>query len=153
MKKNGKTIFLIICSILVILIALFIIFSTLYINRLDKVVTDDDKQVEALCQIYEYFLKEYDDCNIVLDESAFRNFKTNEKFNDENIEKLKQYEKTIPDSQKSYTLFVSGSPYVNIINLMLKNNNNSQAYQQQFSLKPGLFKITFKARETMVMVN
>ncbi len=149
MNSKIRTVILFIC----ILLAIIVIFGVFYIIRTNKVLTDEDKQVEVLCQIYDYFLKEYDDSNIALDESAFRNFKTNEKFNNENIEKLKQYEKTIPDSQKSYTLFVSGNPYVNIINLMLKDSNNGQSYQQQFTIKPGIFKITFRAKETMVMVN
>ncbi len=149
MNKNIKIILISIC----VLLAISLLFGALYIIRLDIVSKDEDKQVEVLCQIFESFLKEYNDYNIVIDESTLKNFKTNEKFNDKNIAKLKEYEKNMPEANESYTLSITTSPYVNVVNLMLKSNNSSKAYQQQFSIKPGLFKITFKSRPTSTIVN
>ena len=93
MKKNIKIILISIC----VLLAILILFGAIYIIRADKVLADEDKQVEVLCQMFEYFLKNYDDYNIVIDESTLKNFKTDEKFSDENIAKLKKYEKNTSD--------------------------------------------------------
>ena len=149
MNKNIKMILISIC----VLLAISLLFGALYIIRLDIVSKDEDKQVEVLYQIFESFLKEYNDYNIVIDESTLKNFKTNEKFSDENIAKLKEYEKNIPEANESYTLSITTSPYVNVVNLILKNDNSSQAYLQDFSIKPGLFKISFKSRPTSTLVN
>lgn len=97
MNKNIKMILISIC----VLLAISLLFGALYIIRLDIVSKDEDKQVEVLYQIFESFLKEYNDYNIVIDESTLKNFKTNEKFSDENIAKLKEYEKTYQKQTKA----------------------------------------------------
>lgn len=146
MQKSKKNLFLLISILLIISIIILLAFGLIYNSIRNKILVSDNKQVEVLCEIYDGFLQNYSNCNITFDESAFRNFKTNEKFSDENIEKLKEYEKVMPSSKESYTLFVSGDPYVNSINLMLKNNGVGSSYQQGFTIKPGIFKITFKPK-------
>lgn len=149
MNKNIKIILISIC----VLLAILILFGALYIIRTNRVLADEDKQVEVLCQMFEYFLKNYDDYNIVIDESTLKNFKTNEKFNDKNIAKLKEYEKNMPEANESYILSITTSPYVNVVNLMLKSNNSSKAYQQHFYITPGLTKITFKPDKALTVSN
>lgn len=148
MNKKIKTIILFICILLLIIV----ISRTFYIIRANKVLASEDKQVEVLSQIYEYFLKNYDNCNITLDESAFKNLKTNEKFSDEHIEKLKKFERTVKDQEQNYTLCVSTDPYISYVNLRIVDNSN-RAWQQHFYLTPGLTKIKFRPDKLITVSN
>lgn len=150
MNKNIKIILISIC----VLLAILILFGALYIIRTNRVLADEDKQVEVLCQMFEYFLKNYDDYNIVIDESTLKNFTTNEKFSDENIAKLKKYEKNTSDESGNYTLSISVDPYISHIVLSLKyNSSNVRRYQQHFYITPGLTKITFKPDKALTVSN
>ena len=107
---NKEKITIIILSILLVLaigvIAVFVIDGFDYLSFSEKIPEDDGLQVAALKSIY---LKETsyvsDEYNIVLDESAMKNFITGNTFEGEDLESLKEVERVVEDAR--YTTVIS----------------------------------------------
>ena len=74
--------------IVFIILVLAIISASIFFkwneNRINSIITDEAKQVQALRVIYMDFLSNQKEGNIVLDESALKNIITDEFFTEEN---------------------------------------------------------------------
>ena len=77
-------ILIIVFIILVLAIISAFIFFKWNENRINSIITDEAKQVQALRVIYMDFLSNQKEGNIVLDESALKNIITDEFFTEEN---------------------------------------------------------------------
>jgi len=99
-----KYIFIIILLVVVIIAAIFT-FSHVQ-NNLDKVLKDENIQVDTLIDIYKDAIERNKIDNLILGESALKNIITNKNFKDENILKIKSIEKNDADSKEIYTLYV-----------------------------------------------
>ena len=109
--KSYKIIILI---LFIVSISIIITLLTLYkfdTNNVNKLLEDEEKQVEILDKIYQDFIKNFNTeyINIKLDESALKNILTNDNFNEDNVTKLKNIEKKYENSQVTYTLSIQYS--------------------------------------------
>ena len=89
---NKKKIFFIFLVVIIIFVLGILIFN-LYSSKKNETLLDNDNQVKVLYEVYNDFLNYYNS-NIILDESALRNFITHEEFSSENKELLKKVEKS-----------------------------------------------------------
>ncbi len=131
--KSKTNIVILIGLAVVIVLAILVIFSCSK-NSIDKLIEDEDVQVNTLINVYRDVLDivNSDDINIVLDESSLKNIITNEKFKEENILKLKNVEKSIENSQRIYTLSVqySKSTHVLTVNITESGIGNMKKTQK-----------------------
>lgn len=96
--KSRKGIILLICLAVVAVVAVAIIILLFNSNKVEKLLEDENVQVELLVSIYKEMIAPLVNTNIVLDESVLKNILTNEKLSEENIIKLKELEKNIEGS-------------------------------------------------------
>lgn len=129
-----KYIFIIITLLVVVIIAAIFTFSHVQ-NNLEKVLKDENIQVDTLIDIYKDAIERNKIDNLILGESALKNIITNENFKDENILKIKSIEKNDADSKEIYTLYVSYSQSKQIVTVTTidddarrKNTNEYKLY-------------------------
>ena len=109
--KSYKVIILILFIVSISIIITLLTLYKFHTNNVNKLLEDEEKQVEILDKIYQDFIKNFNTeyINIKLDESALKNILTNDNFNEDNITKLKNIEKKYENSQVTYTLSIQYS--------------------------------------------
>jgi Na+-transporting NADH:ubiquinone oxidoreductase subunit NqrC len=140
---NKKKIFFIFFIFLIIsILILGILLFNLYTNKKEKILLDNNNQIKLLCEIYDNFLKYYN-TNIVLDESALRNFITNEEFDAEGKELLKKFEKHSEDSSGNYIMSVKYNSSNKVLTTTLFDYNTNKKFSVRYTLKPNFFEIKY----------
>ncbi len=127
-----KYIFIIILLVVVIIAAIFT-FSHVQ-NNLDKVLKDENIQVDTLIDIYKDAIERNKIDNLILGESALKNIITNKNFKDENILKIKSIEKNDADSKEIYTLYVSYSQSKQIVTVTTIDDDSRRKNTNEYKL-------------------
>lgn len=128
-----KYIFIIITLLVVVIIAAIFTFSHVQ-NNLDKVLKDENIQVDTLIDIYKDAIERNKIDNLILGESALKNIITNENFKDENILKIKSIEKNDADSKEIYTLYVSYSQSKQIVTVTTIDDDSRRKNTNEYKL-------------------
>lgn len=138
MKKHIILIMIIILIVSIISIFCFVYFGINNYNRQKfEILKNEDNQVNILKNIYEDFFNEfkiYDSGNITLDKSCLTNIIDNTQFNDNNIEKLKELEKSNVENEFIYTLYLEYDKENSILTLTLKESHGIQEYRMRYRL-------------------
>lgn len=122
MKKY--IIWIIISIIVIVAIAFGIYFFNM--KNIEKILEDENNQVNALKGVYEDFLGRLnlEEDNIILDESCLRNIISGVEFSDENKEKLKEVEKINEEYEFAYDLSLKYNVQTSILTLKLEEKNH-----------------------------
>lgn len=122
MKKY--IIWIIISIIVIVAIAFGIYFFNM--KNIEKILEDENNQVNALKGVYENFLGRLnlEEDNIILDESCLRNIISGVEFSDENKEKLKEVEKINEEYEFAYDLSLKYNVQTSILTLKLEEKNH-----------------------------
>lgn len=135
-------ILIIVFIILVLAIISAFIFFKWNENRINSIITDEAKQVQALRVIYTDFLSNQKEGNIVLDESALKNIITNEFFTEENQNILKLLEVNSGNNSFTYTLYAEYNPVNRVLSLSLDGTDTS-LYTKTYKLNVKDSNITY----------
>ena len=139
---NKKKIFFIFLVVIIIFVLGILMFN-LYSSKKNETLLNNDKQVKVLYEVYNDFFNYYNS-NIILDESALRNFITHEEFSSENKELLKKVEKNSEDDYKvTYIMSVEYNLSNNMLTVSLSNDNSQKINSFNYLLKPTLFEIKY----------
>lgn len=145
MKSNKNIIILFSFFVIVLLtvIAVFLVNK----NSVNNLIKDENVQVDTLSGIYTDMLNTIntENISIVLDESALKNVLTDESFTEESALKLRKIERSVENSQSTYTLYVKYSKdtytiSINIIETGIGKTKINQKYK--LNVKDG--KINFE---------
>lgn len=128
-----KYILIIITLLVVVIIAAIFTFSHVQ-NNLDKVLKDENIQVDTLIDIYKDAIERNKIDNLILGESALKNIITNENFKDENILKIKSIEKNDADSKEIYTLYISYSQSKQIVTVTTIDDDSRRKNTNEYKL-------------------
>lgn len=135
-------ILIIVFIILVLAIISAFIFFKWNENRINSIITDESKQVQALRVIYTDFLSNQKEGNIVLDESALKNIITDEFFTEENQNILKLLEVNSGNNSFTYTLYAEYNPVNRVLSLSLDGTDTS-LYTKTYKLNVKDSNITY----------
>lgn len=135
-------ILIIVFIILVLAIISTFIFFKWNENRINSIITDEAKQVQALRVIYTDFLSNQKEGNIVLDESALKNIITDEFFTEENQNILKLLEVNSGNNSFTYTLYAEYNPVNRVLSLSLDGTDTS-LYTKTYKLNVKDSNITY----------
>lgn len=135
-------ILIIVFIILVLAIISAFIFFKWNENRINSIITDEAKQVQALRVIYTDFLSNQKEGNIVLDESALKNIITDEFFTEENQNILKLLEVNSGNNSFTYTLYAAYNPVNRVLSLSLDGTDTS-LYTKTYKLNVKDSNITY----------
>ncbi len=135
-------ILIIVFIILVLAIISAFIFFKWNENRINSIITDEAKQVQALRVIYTDFLSNQKEGNIVLDESALKNIITDEFFTEENQNILKLLEVNSGNNSFTYTLYAEYNPVNRVLSLSLDGTDTS-LYTKTYKLNVKDSNITY----------
>lgn len=135
-------ILIIVFIILVLAIISAFIFFKWNENRINSIITDEAKQVQALRVIYTDFLSNQNEGNIVLDESALKNIITDEFFTEENQNILKLLEVNSGNNSFTYTLYAEYNPVNRVLSLSLDGTDTS-LYTKTYKLNVKDSNITY----------
>ena len=135
-------ILIIVFIILVLAIISAFIFFKWNENRINSIITDESKQVQALRVIYTDFLSNQKEGNIVLDESALKNIITDEFFTEENQNILKLLEVNSGNNSFTYTLYAEYNPVNSVLSLSLDGTDTS-LYTKTYKLNVKDSNITY----------
>lgn len=135
-------ILIIVFIILVLAIISAFIFFKWNENRINSIITDEAKQVQALRVIYTDFLSNQKEGNIVLDESALKNIITDEFFTEENQNILKLLEVNSRNNSFTYTLYAEYNPVNRVLSLSLDGTDTS-LYTKTYKLNVKDSNITY----------
>ena len=135
-------ILIIVFIILVLAIISAFIFFKWNENRINSIITDEAKQVQALRVIYTDFLSNQKEGNIVLDESALKNIITDEFFTEENQNILKLLEMNSGNNSFTYTLYAEYNPVNRVLSLSLDGTDTS-LYTKTYKLNVKDSNITY----------
>ena len=135
-------ILIIVFIILVLAIISAFIFFKWNENRINSIITDEAKQVQALRVIYTDFLSNQKEGNIVLDESALKNIITDEFFTEENQNILKLLEINSGNNSFTYTLYAEYNPVNRVLSLSLDGTDTS-LYTKTYKLNVKDSNITY----------
>lgn len=130
--KIKNYIVILVCILLVVASILFIIFS-FNTKSIDKLIEDENIQVETLNNVYKDMLSKVntDNANIILDQSSLKNILTGEELTQENISKLKELEKN-SESEEKYILYTkySKETYTLILEVIGSGVGNTKTTQK-----------------------
>ena len=135
-------ILIIVFIILVLAIISAFIFFKWNENRINSIITDEAKQVQALRVIYTDFLSNQKEGNIVLDESALKNIITDEFFTEKNQNILKLLEVNSGNNSFTYTLYAEYNPVNRVLSLSLDGTDTS-LYTKTYKLNVKDSNITY----------
>ncbi len=143
--KSRKGIILLICLAVVVVIIAVVAILLFNSNKVERLLKDENVQVELLASMYKDMLKFNDDANIVLDESALKNILTNEKFSEENTSKLKEFEKDM-ESSRTLILKVTYAKKTHTLYLSLTDTrNNIKVESSQYKIDVSNGKLVYKS--------
>lgn len=151
-----KTIHILIPTIIVGIITVTLILLNTQ-NKLDKILEDENVQVNTLIKIYKDVIEknvlEIDkEANIILDESTLKNIVTGENFTDENIIKIKSVERNDKNSEITYTLYKSSySKNFTIITVVSSDGEDRRTVKYKFYVKDG--NVEFELKESTRLFN
>lgn len=139
---------IIICVVSFIIIAIIVtaVFIVVH-NRTNKILCDNQNQVDALSKMYEEFINDSintDESNVELSNSTLRNFVTKKAFEDEQIEKLKEVERNFENAQNDYVLTLKYNSRDKIIILNISSKSNAHIVEQEYLLKVQNGKIEYE---------
>ncbi len=122
MKKY--IVWIIIAIIVIVAVAFGIYF--LYMKNNEKILEDENNQVNALKAVYEDFLGNFnlEEDNIILDESCLKNIVSGVEFNNENKEKLEEVEKINDEYNFEYDLSSTYNAKTYILTLKLEEKDD-----------------------------
>ncbi len=152
--KPKTNVMILVC--LAMIISLILIAMLLFNkNNINRLLKDEDIQVDMLFEIYNNMLNEYniDNINVVLDESALKNLLTNEEYKEENILKLKRIEKNIEDSDSIYTISMQYSKKTYMLTIdITKSKGSYMKTTQKYKLEVKDGKITYQRNGQGIIV-
>lgn len=146
--KKDKTIILTL-SIIIIILVLGLLGYTWYKYQSEKVLSDNLKQIQLLNEIYSDFISKNKEENstITFDDSALTNFITKEKYSNSDIEKLKELEINLENSDKTFTFSIMYDDISRCLTLFLKENGSSYSISKNYYLNPNPFNINYKTND------
>lgn len=139
--KKIKILIIVLIILVLAIISAFIFFKWNE-NRINSIITDESKQVQALRVIYTDFLSNQKEGNIVLDESALKNIITDEFFTEENQNILKLLEVNSGNNSFTYTLYAEYNPVNRVLSLSLDGTDTS-LYTKTYKLNVKDSNITY----------
>ena len=145
MKSNKSIIILFIFFVIVLLIVVAIFFVNK--NSVNNLIKDENLQVDTLSGIYTDMFNTINTENIsvVLDESALKNVLTDKSFTEENTLKLRKIERSVENSQSTYTLYVKYSKDTNTISIkIIETGIGKTKINQKYKLNVRNGKINFE---------
>lgn len=127
--------------ILICLIIIFVVTNIIGIKiysqyHKEKILKDENRQVEVLKNIIEDFKTafNFENDNIYLDETCFKNLINDIEYSLENIKILKQGEQINNEYEFLYTMYFKYNLKEDILTITLKDNKAKRIYLQRYKL-------------------
>lgn len=129
-------------ALLLIFIVIIVLISIFFIRNNEKnILLSNDNQVDVLIEIYNDFISSMNiNDNIILSDNTLKNIITGERFDEENIERLRKFEDKKDNSNNPYTLSIEFFPKTNILNVTISRNKygyESKSQKYKLSIKNG----------------
>ncbi|MBQ8380170.1 MAG: hypothetical protein IJX34_05060 [Clostridia bacterium] len=136
----------IILTCIIIIVLVISIVSLRNYMQYNKILSDENKQVDVLKDIIGDFKNAFslENMNIYLDESSLKNLIDNVKYTDNNIEKLRTCEVINDNNSLEYIMYFKYAPKENILTITLKEKQSERMYLQRYKLDVKDNKITFE---------
>lgn len=145
-----KKLYILIPIIIVGIIAVTLVVLN-FQNKLDKLIDDENVQVDTLINIYKDIIEKNSEKNIILDESALKNMVTRENFKEENILKLKNVENKSESSEDTYLLQMSYSKH--FVTVTIISNDGKERSTGKYKLYIKDKKVEFELKEQTDLFN
>lgn len=146
--KLKNILIIILIAICVIIFGLWIVFKS---NSIDKLIEDENVQVDTLINIYKDVVERNKEANIILGESALKNIITKENFTDENTLKIKSVEKNSAEFNVTCSLYKSYSKSKHVVTVTVIGDDGKTRNTEEYKLyvKDGKVEVEHKGGTMM----